>query len=39
MSLPRVLYGKVGDKLEFDEEREKGIGKREKWGYGFRRFY
>jgi len=26
-------------KLEFDEEREKEIGKREKWGYGFRHFY
>jgi len=25
--------------LEFVEEREKGIGKREKWGYGYRRFY
>jgi len=34
--LPLIGYT---DKLEFDEEREKGIGKREKWGYGYRRFY
>ena len=33
-----IYYTLLG-KLEFDEEREKGIGKREKWGYVFRRFY